>query len=557
MPQAGLPASGALQYNLVNFSGATSVFVSAEPVRDDADVGTKFIRYRITARTIFVAGQSSSTDGDIATIRERLLSPGGPLIFENKGFGAIRVNQGGIFDVDNGPKPEVLEWTPIGNTSAVEVLWSCTTAIPECVNGTPAKRGVVAYQYKVDVDVDPFGNPRITTTGYIQIAQNRINNLSADQVDSYWDRIYPVKFGPGIRRTVRRREFSLDRTRMDFTVVDESIPSNNPYPAKMVEVGGSHRVGWRRGGESTRFRATLSMQASPEPGIGGATAWLAFVTILRQRYLTAHNAGRYVFLDELEVEEDLWGYAQSFRAGYRFTSCVKDFIGDSGLWTPLGTDWSVWQASLSSSMFSPRGYSGGVLFPNDVVVNLCTGYATNAVSLPSEARRQVYRDRTTRGVKNEVPPANQSWLDYKAHTVPHRYDEVYRQSIIQDTPTADRASQDLTRSAPFQYPGIENGEADLIQVSGRPKYSITFLGKAARVGHKIPRPLIKSVGGRAATEVNGAFQQKSVDNGLGVPVYNARWAITYMVDGPPKGEIPYPSNPMDCADNDGANPPTT
>ena len=92
------------------------------PEYDDPRRTVKFITIALTVDTVITPLEQPdsetyhNTDDVMDYIRNRLSQPGQPLIIRNKGLGTIRVNTGSssdFTDVDFGPKPQVMEFTPI------------------------------------------------------------------------------------------------------------------------------------------------------------------------------------------------------------------------------------------------------------------------------------------------------------------------------------------------------------------------------------------------------------------------------------------------------------
>ena len=188
----GLAGSGELKYNGINFDGASRVSVSCEPVRDEAEFTVLYQKYTITVQSVIartgVTANGAGTDPDLETIRAALSEDGRELIFRQKGFGQdLIVNgQGPIKDLCMGPKPQVLEWKPIGDYNACEITWSVTTCVPECNDRDPRRTGVMAFNYEVTWEINESGDTTRTIAGYLKIVQVRLSNKKLlDSADDY------------------------------------------------------------------------------------------------------------------------------------------------------------------------------------------------------------------------------------------------------------------------------------------------------------------------------------------------------------------------------------
>src|SRR3989304_2688490 len=99
-----------------------------------------------------------------------------------------------------------------------------------------------------------------------------------------------------------------------------------------------------------------------------------FHTLASQRLDWARRRGVYPFLTALDIEEDLFNRPQSFGISYTLLTGLRNVIGDSGLWRPIGTTWERWAISLAGTAFSNRGSSRLLdIAADEAIVNLCTG----------------------------------------------------------------------------------------------------------------------------------------------------------------------------------------
>ena len=536
----GLPAVGTLSYNGYTFDGTAKIKVAAHKLRDEAERTVIGVRYEITVEAIISGGGSNTSDANMAAIHSALSQDGQALVFANKGFGAsVAVNGASAFrDIAWGPKTEVLYWEPIGGSQACSIVWTVTTTIPECTFANTS--GIMAMNYEVDYQQDIHGDTTRTISGYLQIAQTRtVAKTIPDVADRYRVNIAP-QAPLGYERT-QDWKTSKDKSRLDFTIVDTQIPSPNPYPENVTAISGRHGVGWSRGNRGAmKHRNVLQMSVRPQRGISGAQAFLIFNTIVNQRTQAAKYAGRSVFLDELYVEEDIFGFPCEFRAGWRVIGKLKDIITDNGLWKPIGTDWQLWAASLTGSQFHIRGTSGLKLEPNnDAIVDLC-GYTGTSNNDGGQVFQQPEPPNAA-PLRNEYPTPSDSWLYYRAQLIPITSTPLVRHSILQAAPT-DNAPNDPNATGGFSLPYSGSATSDVIQKRGKDKITVRFVGQARRAGFKIPRPKLQSIGGRPATEKHGIFSMRKIGDYLGVPVYAAQWDITYVIDNAPAGEIAPPDN---------------
>jgi len=526
----GLPATGELRYNDLTFDGATHITVDVEYLYDAADRTIIAQQHTINVEAIFANdGTDGDLDVDMENIRRRLGQAGKALYFRQKGFGNdLIVNVGEVQDIKNGPKPRVLSWVPIGDDKACQVIWRVVTVLPICEGGDRRFQGVSALNYSVSYDIDGHGDTTRTLAGFIAVAQ--VGGATADAVRN--------AFAPAPVEGFERKQKwvgNFDKSRIDFTIIDRQIPSPNPYPAHMTAVSGRHRVSWGRGPKGANFFNNISMTISPEAGLSGSEAWLVFLGVTTNRINWARRRQQDVLIDSLDVEEDLFGRPQSFQIRYRMLGCIRDFVGDVGLWRPIGTDWRVWAQSLSGSVFNNRGSAGLVdIAANDAIVSLC---GPNPVISPNNLQRRPRLSTYKMArIKNEKPSAEQSWLAYDSAICPYRRRPVTRQSILQ-TSDLDEGGWRLDSGTPPSVPpnyGSGGGNIDdVIHTGGSSRYGTIISGRATRAGHKIPRPTLITAGDREAIEREGFFVQRVLGNFFGLAVYQAMWWIDYALSGAP------------------------
>lgn len=545
----GLPATGELSYNGYTFDGATHIEAAVEFVYDDA--GRTIIAHRHTITVDAIVADDSDLDGEVLNIRQRLGEAGKKLTFISKGFGDDLRAVGVVSDVAAGPHPQELSWESLGDDKAAQIRWQVVVTVPLCVLGTPAFVGVMALNYSIGYKIDAMTDTTRTITGYIQIAQKAGTNFSASDTADRFRSNFMLNPIAGFKRESTWTG-NLKKSRVDFSIVDTQIPSQNPYPPNIMAIDGRHRLSWRRGPRSASPRNTISMTISPEAGLSGSQAWAVFLTIAGARIAKAKASAQPVLIDSIEVEENLFGRPQSFVVSYTMLSCIQDFVGDAGLWQPLGTDWNSWKVSLRTTMFD-KEHRGNAdlrdLAVNDVVVNLCKSPGIAFVS-PNNRRKFALDNRMrSGGLKNEMPPADRSFLSWDSRIMSYRDRPAVRQSIVQ-APTKDDDFWEVnsgTMKTSFSFGSSGGATADVIQEGGAGRHGVRIVGRATRVGHQLGRPALVTIGGRPAIERWFRGMQWVVGNYFGVPVYAAQWAADYIADASP-GTIKPPNEEKEWVD---------
>lgn len=112
-------------------------------------------------------------------------------------------------------------------------------------------------------------------------------------------------------------------------------------------------------------------------------------------------------------------------------------------------------------------------------------------------------------------------------------------------------SGDITQSADAyagavggQIPDVRPKVPDSIHEVETPSYVLRLVGRAIRIGHPVPMPVLESVGGRPVPpptvvkwlEVTG----RQVEEG----VFGVEFVLEYQLDMPPQGPLPVPANPL-------------
>lgn len=544
----GLPATGVLSYNGIVFDGASKISVTSETVSDEGNITITYVRYIILVYAVFQ--RTGGTDNTLTIVRGKLNEQGRQLIFRQKGFGNDLVvgPNGPRRDVRMGPKPKVLQWNPIGAHNACEVSWSVEVCVPECESGGAIRQsGISAFNYELDWDINEFGDTTRTGTGYIEIVQSRRGRQLADSADKYREAL-AAGTPLGFKRS-SRFHLSKDKARLDFTIVDAQIPSNNAYPKNVTDIQGSHTVSVSRSqGGFKIHRNIIAVDVNMRRGISGVQAWTIFLNILRGRMRVPHDRGYSVFIDELSIDEEIFGRRCSFQAAYRIMDMpIEHIVYLTGLWEPLRDyKWRDWRESMKIEQ-SVRGTQG--MFHNasaDVIIDLCGGVPT--ASLVADREPPAVRAPRAPVLTNEKPKPEYSYLKYQAAVVPSRYRPVIRQSTLQspESPSSGASMRFDPRSGGvtaaqggFDY-GPQATTADVLQERGGGRYEIRLVGEAVRAGYEIPRPELVQVQGYAVSEKASQFAMTNVGNFFGIPVFKAKWDVLYLVGkspGPMSGPI--------------------
>lgn len=545
MSLAHLALVGQLAYNGYEFDGSARVTARVEFVYDDAGRTVLYHRHTITVH--FFVHDVADTDGDFLSIRAKLSKPGKKLTFTGHGFGndliVNREDGGGLRDVKWGPTPRIINWTPVGSSKTCEAIWEVAACVPVCdTNGVHRTTGVMSVNYGVTFSIDKGFTTR-TIDGHLEIAQTRlpVGLNPPDCADLYRDQINPAQI-PGFERSSTWR-INLDKSRVEFSIVDRQIPSKNPYPLLVTSIRGEHDVSWVRSNRgSLTLRNRLTMDCELPLGAPSARGWNIFGGLVAQRVQATHNAGKRTFLDEVTAREDIFGTSHSFSASWRVLMTLGELFdfSQTGLWKPVPGSWSQWQASLSH-VFDNRGYAGLTQLPgNDLIIDLCSSGGATIPWNGSDPPAVVPVVEPSPNFTNNVT-ADRSYLDYQMTAEVTSQRPVVYQSPMQ-TPDIPPSQVDMYGEQGAQFGGPNQGQvADTLQQSGAGSFGLVIRGHAERAGYEIPCPAVQSVGAQTPVETYKKFACQSIGSFFGATVYRAAWVIGYAIPGNPIAVSPLPN----------------
>lgn len=583
-----LPAVGELSYDTYTWDAFTDTKVRITPVLDEARRALKFNRYEITADGYVSNG--GGTDNSLSNMRKILTAPARTLTYTNKGLGTIKVGPNGpIIDVCYGPIPELLEFKPLGGSSAAgnvgaKVKWSVTTCFPDCVAGSASYQGqIMAMTFEQSWSISDEGWTTRTITGSIEIPANRTSTSARtinDQADAYREKLTPAT----IYGFTRRQDWKLSRDQkiLSFTIIDTEIPI--PYPDGVAKATCSHTIEAAMGqGGFKLWRGTIEAnltmaQNAPTPQTK-ATAWDRFLLIVRSR-LGAVKNGKFdlakvanapdatCFMTGLKIRENVFGYDSSFSLSYILGGVGLDkILGASKLWTPIaGTAFNSWSASMAN-IYGPRGNAGLKADKSDVaIMDLCIAAKPKQVQEKPTVTNPKKGKVETQPKVDQVKP-EKSWIQFTNDLVVIWKNNVARQKPIQDfviqgggapvqnikgdhfyrpkgtTPPDSKQTSYDTQGQPPEVT-TKPAVSDIFQTTSAPTTVIVMRGSCVRIQHRTDPPELKSVGGQD-TVVKSYRSGERVLFGIDdTPVYQTWWDIEYWLGQPPSGALPSMSNPQ-------------
>lgn len=527
-----------VRYNGYTFGRYSHVSISAEMVEDDSRRTIVYHRYRLRVETTIVAEAGDAYVGQhFLRIRQLLSKAGQSLFINHAGFGPpLNINfsdTGLVKDVNFGPKPKVIQWTPVGETNSVEVVWECEFSLPTC-DGQSGVRytGLAAFNYSIVYRIDRWGYTTRTVSGYLEIAMSRSGDSLPDTADAYRDLVNATKPIDYERETTWT--LSPDKRRADFTIVDTQIRSPNAFAPGVITIRGNHRVGWSRR-QAAVLRNTISVTIELAHNRPRGEAWDIFRRIVQQRVAIANNDnyGGGVMLETLEADEELYANAVSFSLTYRIipakSAALLKFFSSSGLFSTLApwTDWQYWSESLRDIQ-SHRGVSRlEHSKTEDQIVDLCTQaintQVPNPYFVPQPPPTTFFR------LCNLKPPPDRSYVHFEA-----------AMTSIEDVPTTvqvtigrdDLQGKEFDPSDPTSGNGETDQSAEIQRFVEEAPAGLEFqwIGYAERLGYDIPKPGKLRFGDVELVRKGKAFfRKKFIGLFFCQPLYAAAWNMRYVV----------------------------
>lgn len=585
---------GLLTYNGVKFDALYTSDIQGEPVYDDAKRTIKFLRWAITVSArITPQGADSTTDPYLLTLRQKLTRPGQILQYQAKGFGDFIINNPavGVWDVDWGPKPELLSFKPIGNNLAALVVWRCTVAIPECPTAL-FQRAVMMLNYSASWDIDTDGYHIINTSGALEIPLTyRSGNKVADNADNYRELAVP----PVNLNFQRKQNFRLsaDRRRLDFTITDTEMPVPLPVGTTLAQV--KYKVHSNVGGVSgfVHWMHTLSGTFRVLPDRPKAEAFDKFFNIVAQKINNIIRSPDespirrpcLIMLTNFEMENDVFGKDSHFSisfVGMGYT--LKTVLQVSGLFAPISNNFQVvglppvppesdfsayarWQLENQKMAGHIRGNIKARFGKiGDLLLDLCVSTSTAPTNPSSNITNirgggtpskqtpdllsPIRANLSGKGAAAAYGEEANSWLLYDCAVEYYEDDHVVRHKPLAGTLTTRTGGDDyskLSASAARQKDGTESfgpktDTPDRFQRLSAPSATLRLRGAAMRVGHQIAAPRILSLDGQKLVQATQAIIPRTIGAIQGIPIYLLTWDIIYLCPTVPSA-LPSVANP--------------
>jgi hypothetical protein len=211
--------------------------------------------------------------------------------------------------------------------------------------------------------------------------------------------------------------------------------------------------------------------------------------------------------------------------------------------------------------WSARGVSGaGFNQGAETIIDLCgpnnPALATSAVAV--QLRPQL-PDQPGPVVPVIDPSA--SWLYYA-----NRLELVMKGNVVRHRPLGARggntdpgpdatggSTTDLGSAQGNLASTIQNVIPDTFQRPGSAAYKVRMIGRAMRVGFRIPVPQLVSVGGVPVELAYDVSSEEVLGSAGGIPIFGSRWRREYLLATAPAGQIDSLSNPVTKTDSTAQN----
>ena len=547
---------------------------SGEPVEDEAARTIIFVRYRIGLQWEVVADFGGNIDTTMASLKRLLMQQGAAFVYNNRGFGAaFQINTGNdaVYDVQGGPKPIAFDFKPKGVNRACTVTWTVEICLPIHCNQVIAYEHVVmAFNFSVRYHINKHGYTTRTITGYWQIPKLKKSAGGRDiQIaDDFLDQCLPASL-VNFQRTDRDCLHSFDKTRVDFTVVDEEMTDNN-LPPGVTEARASHTLesDFQRG--FINWTGTISASYAVQRDTDKKKAWDYFLNLCADRMRVARasltldagqliqdqqkpgQAGMLIATGVKILEPELYGVQNvSFALTYTKIGEARQIIGANmnfgGLWRPVpDSDWQSWYDSLKGSAVGNRGNANLMLnTSDDYIIDLCTS------ATPVEPQQTAtFQGGDLFGYQSGIdslqpdPSPGASWLLYEPETeVIDQHHAVVSHSLTdQFTAPYTQDSGNLSDRG-YRPDAKPDTPTDAVQYRAPGTLTVYLSGRAIRVWYEVPRPKLVSFRGNAVKEMNdeahGCYWRcKPIARwGTNIPVFYAQWRFRYIIEGRPADPI--------------------
>ncbi len=294
---ATLPDIGALSYNGVTFSQLYRSRISGRAVKDNAQRTVKYVEIKISVEGVVTLSPGDLTcDENWANLRQKLNQQAATLIYSGKGFGRFEINVPGgvLFDVAWGPKPEVLDFVPLGSSRSAMISWTVTTCIPEAtpffnIADIVGRVGVrlVQFNFEDSLTYNEDGYSSFTRKGTMEIPLTRptVDTRTIPITVDQFRRTF-LNFAIDLTRfrvTNRSFQVSRDKRVMEWSIAAEELPYQGMPPWCTVARGSATGRNVIPGPGMAKWMCSLRATYTVRKDQPRRIAWWAFIGLLHER----------------------------------------------------------------------------------------------------------------------------------------------------------------------------------------------------------------------------------------------------------------------------------
>jgi hypothetical protein len=303
--QALLPDIGIIKYatalGTADFTCLYTSDISGKAVKDAAGRTVKYMEYTLSVDAIVtLQAGNTTTDNQMALLRRILDAQAGMLTYSGKGFGYLVVNppgannnNGNVFDVNWGPKPETIQFIPLGGSLSAQVKWVVTFCIPE-INGPikvgPSNQPVLQFNFETKVTYGDDYYSGISYTGTLELPLTRptqgtrtLTKTVDDFRVAFMARIVTPDLFPRFRVKSRNFGVSRDKRTLEFSVELEEVAPMG-LPPGIEDAEGEYTIRPLRQSRTLQgtvmWICSLSMTYTiPNANVPKRLTWLMFVNM--------------------------------------------------------------------------------------------------------------------------------------------------------------------------------------------------------------------------------------------------------------------------------------
>jgi hypothetical protein len=565
--------------------------IRIQPIYGDDGTQLMYYEHTLTIDAVIyektaISAYTSDIESEVARLREILLTKGNMLQLYPSGLGNYStINGPGAADAQDltgGPYPQEVSVEPVGSNNAIAIHWVVVFRIAHCDSKLTE---LVQFNSELDFDVDEDGdiafNLRVTyqrKTPITSIAtlDTLVNALKHNAGTSF----------PGMKRR-KRTSLSRDQRTAHIHIQYKEIKSDSAfYPivrnieavdeisSDLVASGplsGRGFSSWNR-----KITATITLPKR----VHKSYAWIVFLKLMKQRLTYLQQLAKVAnvldvtpapgqageasisknsyLLTHISLTNPIYTRTMRFEAHYFIMCDLGNLLAKSKIFARVNTlfsdsptdtvpvkltdQWLAWDTANNDSLASALGLVHSV----PIVYSQCAG----TYSTPSVAATKLGAMETDQDSPNDVyeepqstEDAKHTWLEYKnGFSVVEETNNV-QVSYLQPTPSptyyqADPGTAGIYGARDANGFVINARYADASGTTlpsqtirrGLSQFKVRMRGYAIRAKHKIPIPVVVSVGGQSAYRTGIIeYNQEQISQGE-VPVYMATWDVVYNVD---------------------------